>query len=292
MMRSGLADASLRKVTFVALFTLAPACSVEPTLQSTRDSAIAAPDTSAGDANGADARLLDASDAAELEASSSDASAPDAWWAADAGQAEGGVVSNPPILLSSTISFQSVDILWSTTKKYRLGMLWVQPTDYGSGSDSKRELALDLSFDGKMGPFTLPMSLPGPSEYNLLCARNCTDELVCPCNTSSAYRIGVGLIVVVEDTNGNGKIDFAGGALTEPGTVGVAIAYGALIYSANGGDVLPLKNGQPYLLDGTVSKGALGYVAHWPDGGSSQRMRAAAPGEPIPMYNAKEPHLN
>jgi len=87
----------------------------------------------------------------------------------------------------------------------RLGILWVQLNDNVTAAPL---VAHDAAFDPSATEVHVPLaSLAQPDEANLLCQRSCTDGASCPC--TGGPRVGLAVVVVLADSNGNQHIDAA-----------------------------------------------------------------------------------
>jgi len=110
----------------------------------------------------------------------------------------------------------------------RLGVIWFQIDD--SGTDPAPQIGFDGAFDPTAGQVNIPLlAVDTPSDAVLLCSRACPDEESCPC--MSEPRIGVALVVVLQDANANGAIDVS--EIQTTGIVGIgwlAVAYSTLAY--------------------------------------------------------------
>lgn len=115
----------------------------------------------------------------------------------------------------------------------RMVVMWFQLND--DGPDPEIEVGYDVAFDPSVTTYNVPMSaITPPGEQNLLCPRSCTDEATCPC--AGVPQVGIGLILLLTDPNGNGKIDvptewgWNGGTATVFGVTKIVIGYGPDAY--------------------------------------------------------------
>lgn len=172
------------------------------------------------------------------------------------------------------------------TKAYRLVALWAQIDD--DGPDPAPSLAFDVPFDPGTSSLKLPEASE-PTEPNLWCVRADEDETTSPCEATSPYAVGLALIFIAEDTDGDGKFtwDPAKGWRDNGELENVALfVRGSLIFSQKGGDALPSRSdGTPQIIDGDISPGVNFYEAYEPeptgDGANFDRLRRASPNAPL-----------
>jgi hypothetical protein len=164
----------------------------------------------------------------------------------------------------------ALDSALDTTKKYRLAVVWLQPND--DGPDPAPQVAYDVPFAPNQVSIAIP-ALAVPRDTLILCARDGNDESVSPCRSDSPFNLGVALLVIGEDANGDGAFTF-----DEPRAL---LSLASFIYSAKGGDVLPrASSGEPALIDGTIRSGTHLYESYKRDGGFD-RLRPYVPGTTV-----------
>jgi len=124
-----------------------------------------------------------------------------------------------------------VNVLQGSAGPGRVFALWFQLDD--DGPDPMPVIGYDAPFDAKATRVEIPnSSITIPNEENLLCPRACNDESMCPC--TGEPKLGIGLVGVANDANGDGKLDMTEvmGLSGGPGGVAyVAIGYTATPYA-------------------------------------------------------------
>ncbi len=195
----------------------------------------------------------------------------------------------------------TVEAPLDAAKKYRLAVVFTQFDDDFAGP------AVDVAYDVPFDPTSTTIdlsSLEAPSAANLYCARKDKQRGQPPgaCDADSPYKIGLGYVLIVEDGNGNGKVDFTtsgsdGSAKIVAPDVIARVGMGAIVYDEKGGSVLPSSslpstgatpiNG-PALIEGAVPAGMTLYESYRPAGSAFDRLRVRT----VPLVlSAKGPNL-
>jgi hypothetical protein len=194
--------------------------------------------------------------------------------------------SGPPPSGSQPISLETA---LDASKKYRLAIVWYQFND--DGPDPATEVVHDVAFDPRQTSMTMP-TVPAPGSQNIVCTRDGVDEAIYPCRADSPYNLGLALIAIVEDRNGNGKTELPYAKSTDPTADAVALwGWAHLVHSAKGGDVIPSKNpgDPPALIDGTTMPGTFLYEAY-ATGVLFDRLRPFTAGKTL-EFKVKGPNL-
>ncbi len=136
------------------------------------------------------------------------------------------------------------------------------------------DVVFDVPFDPKAGGISLP-PMREPSEANLFCARTThgRDQLPGPCAAASAFKIGIGALLIAEDVDGDGKVSLTNSGVAAPDVL-FAAAHGAIVFDAKEGSVLPPAKEGPLFVDGPLARGFTLYEAYRPTGSSFDRLRA------------------
>lgn len=126
-----------------------------------------------------------------------------------------------------------VKVLQGSPSKARVAIVWFQLDD--DGPDPDFLMGYDAPFDPVVERIEIPIaSIALPNAENLLCPRACDDESMCPCTGDP--QLGIGLVFVVPDANGDGKLD-ATELEPQSGLLGIGnLAFG---YSAQAVSPLP-----------------------------------------------------
>lgn len=131
-----------------------------------------------------------------------------------------------------------VNVLQGSIKPARIAVGWFQLDD--DGPDPVPMIAYDAPFDPAVKRVEIPLvDIAEPNEENLLCPRACNDESMCPC--TGEPKLGLGLVFVADDADGNGKLDLA--EINVPSSSPAGLAYMALGYSPTAQATLPAPYG-------------------------------------------------
>jgi hypothetical protein len=145
----------------------------------------------------------------------------------------------------------------------RLVLAWLP-----SSTGGVLQVAYDVAFAGTETQVAIPLaSITAPNDQAVTCTRNCADPATCPC--TGTFKMAFGMILVVQDANGDGK------AGTDETVLGLS-QDANVVYSA-----IPLNPVPPgYTWDGRpmseafpsgIQQGSLAYVG-------SQTLTPAAAG--------------
>lgn len=151
------------------------------------------------------------------------------------------------------------------TKDYKIAVVWVQLNDDGPDPVPEVAYTADVLMTTKRIEIPIGAVKVPTDEKNLLCDRATTDESVSPC--LSDPKIGYGLVVAFEDTNGDGKFDQ--GSDRRIGSADAIFGFSAKFYAAGSMPATPYEWNR--LWPGGVGEGVKIYQVGRPDGGSFDR---------------------
>ena len=118
----------------------------------------------------------------------------------------GSTTGGQPTGEAMTLEPNELEQVDSSAVDGHLALVWFQVSD--DGPDPDPQIASQAPFNATTTSIELELStVDTPGDPVLMCNRRCDDESQCACEPGGPLKFGLGLVVVVEDADGSGKIE-------------------------------------------------------------------------------------
>lgn len=187
---------------------------------------------------------------------------------------DGGPVPGLPTCPPDTLCLSHERLAAGPIPEGRLVVVWAQLNDDLAAPPPA--VAYDVAFDPSFRRTDIPLTaLAPPDDPYLMCERDCLSTLDCPC--ISALRVGLGLVAVIPDLDGDGVIS-AYDITADPVPIGIGRVV--LVYSEE--RVVDVPVGYGRVLGEGVPAGIT--IHRIVDGHPFDMLEPAAPGEVFPLF--------